>query len=75
MQSPSDYLFTSVPRMKSARNKYGLDHAKELSAATAKLLGAKYENLLVSKAKKLQKRTKSTTERILNASYKLKNRT
>ena len=72
IKSPSDYLFTSVPRMRASRNKYGIDHAKELSKATAKILGAKYKNLLVSKAKKLQKRTKSTEERLANASYVMK---
>ena len=74
IKSPGDYLFTSVPRMNASKNKYGIDHAKELSRATAKLLGAKYKNLLISKAKKLQKRTKSTDERIANASYSLRNR-
>lgn len=74
VKSSNEYLFTSVPRMKASRNKYGIDHAKELSKATAKILGAKYKNLLVSKAKKLQKKTKSTEERIANAKYSLKNR-
>ena len=72
IKSPKDYLFTSVPRMKASKNKYGIDHAKELSKATAKLLGAKYKNILISKAKKLQKKTKNTDERISNASYVLK---
>ena len=74
IKSPSDYLFTSVPRKKASRNKYGLDHAKELSRATAKLLGANYQDLLISKAKKLQKKTKSTAERISNADYVIKHK-
>jgi hypothetical protein len=53
---------------------YGLDHAKELSRATAKLLGANYQDLLISKAKKLQKKTKSTAERISNADYVIKHK-
>ena len=72
LKSPENYLFTSVPRMRASKNKYVYDHAMELSKATAKLLGAKYKNILVSKAKKLQKKTKSTEERISNASYALK---
>ena len=72
IKTPTDYIFTSVPRRKASRNKYGIDHAKELSRATAKILGAKYEYLLLSKAKKLQKKTKSTEERKHNAVYSLK---
>lgn len=69
---PDKYLFTSVPRMRASKNKYGLDHARELSRKTAKLLGAEYKDLLKSKAKKLQKKTKSTEERISNAAYVIK---
>ena len=72
IKSPSDYIFTSVPRRKATRNKYGIDHARELSRTTAGILGAKYCDLLISKAKKLQKKTQSTQERLATASYNLK---
>ena len=66
-------VFTSVPRRKSAKNKYGYDHAKMLAKAVAKKLSSEYRELLISKTKKAQKKTDSNVARMKNAAFKLKN--
>ena len=65
-------VFTSVPRRRSERIKYGIDHAEKLSKAIAKNFSAKYMPLLKSKANKAQKASKNTEERLRNANFKLK---
>ena len=66
-----EFIFTNVPRRRSAIIKRGFDHAAMLAKATAKRLGAEYMALFTSKAKSAQK-TLSPDERRTNASFKLK---
>lgn len=65
-------VFTSVPRRKTEKIRYGLDHAEKLSKAVAKNFDSKYISLLKSKAKKAQKLTANKEERLQNAKFKLK---
>lgn len=65
-------IFTSVPRRRAAKVKYGFDHAKMLAIATAKNFGAEYRALLKSKAKTAQKKADSPEMRMENAVFKLK---
>lgn len=70
--SPEDYIFTSVPRRRSAKVKYGIDHAALLSAKTAEKLGAEHRVLLVSKSKHAQKSAGGIENRIKNIDIRLK---
>ena len=65
----SEFVFTSVPRRRAARVKYGIDHAALLSERTAKKLGAKYEKTLISHSKREQKLSKHREERMKNARF------
>ncbi len=62
----SELVFTSVPRRRAAKVKYGIDHAALLSSRVAKKLGAKYRKTLISRAKNEQKRSKNREERMKN---------
>ena len=66
--SPEEYIITSVPRRKAAIREDGYDHAELLAKRIAKLLGIRYEKILVSLAKKSQKKTQGT-ERAENAKF------
>lgn len=72
VKDPEKYIYTSVPRRRDATVKYGIDHAALLARATARKLGAKYQKLLISKAKAAQKKAKDRYERIQNANFKLR---
>ena len=48
VDDPENYLFTNVPRRKSAIIEYGIDHSALLSREVAKRLGAQYMPLLRS---------------------------
>ena len=65
----SKFVFTSIPRRRAAKIKYGIDHAALLSARVAKKLGAKYEKILISHSKKEQKLSKHREERMKNARF------
>ena len=66
------FIITSVPRMEKSIIKYGLDHAELLGKAVAKILGVKYEKLLISKSKSQQKHAESREERIKNVDFRIK---
>ena len=74
IKNPESYLFTSVPRRRSEIVKYGMDHAEVLAKKVAKQLGAKYEKMLISKAKNAQKKSANISERFKNAKFELKNK-
>ena len=65
----SEFVFTSVPRRRAARVKYGIDHAALLSERVARKLNAKYEKTLISHSKKEQKLSKHREERMKNARF------
>ena len=68
---PQACIFTNVPRRREAYRKYGYDHAKLLSKELARRFGAEHRDLLVSKAKRAQKRLLSQ-DRIKNAEFDYK---
>ena len=51
------YIITSVPRSRSRRIKYGIDHSERIARAVAKKLGIDYYRFLKSNSKKAQKKT------------------
>ena len=55
--SPESYIITNVPRRRSAIREDGYDHAEVLAKRISKILGIRYEKILVSLAKKSQKKT------------------
>jgi ComF family protein len=63
------FVFTSIPRRRASRVKYGIDHAELLSARVAKKLGAKYEKTLISHSKKEQKLSRHREDRMKNARF------
>lgn len=65
----SALVFTSVPRRRAAKIKYGIDHAALLSSRVARKLGAKYQKTLISRAKNEQKLSKNREERMKNARF------
>lgn len=67
-KNPNEYIFTNVPRRRTAIIKCGFDHAALLSKETARLLGAEYLSLFKSKSKTAQK-TLKTAERRKNAKF------
>jgi ComF family protein len=69
------FVFTSIPRRRASRVKYGIDHAELLSARVAKKLGAKYEKTLISHSKKEQKLSKHREDRMKNARFDYAGRT
>ena len=70
---PQEYIFTSVPRRRSAKRKYGIDHSMLLSSEVARKLGAEYMEVLASKSKRAQKKAGSIENRIKNIDLRLKN--
>ncbi len=71
IEKPSEYIFTNVPRRRSAIIKRGFDHAAMLSRAVAKKLGGEYRALFISKASKAQK-TLTGIARHKNAVFDIK---
>ena len=67
----SSWIFTNVPRRRSAKVKYGVDQSQRIAKAMAKRFGAKYISFLSSKSKKEQKRL-TREERLENADFVLK---
>ena len=64
----SNFIFTNVPRRRSAIIKRGFDQSAMLSKAVAQNLGAEFRPLFKSRAKKAQK-TLMSSERRSNATY------
>lgn len=67
----TEYVFTNVPRRRKAIVHSGIDHAALLAKRLATLLGATYQPILLSNAKKPQKGMHGD-ERIENARYSLR---
>ena len=67
--SANEFIFTSIPRRRSAKIKYGIDHAALLSARVARKLGAKYQKTLISRSKHEQKLSKHREDRMNNARF------
>ena len=67
----SSFIFTNVPRRKSAVRKYGYDHARELSRRLAKQFGSEHRDLLTSRVKRAQKKLFGR-ERISNINFDYK---
>ena len=70
----SEFVFTSIPRRRAAKVKYGIDHAALLSARVAKILGAEYNKTLISHSKHEQKRSKHRVDRMENARFDYSNK-
>ena len=66
--SAENFVITNVPRRKAAIREDGYDHAEVLAKAISKILGIKYEKILVNLAKKSQKKTQGI-ERAENAKF------
>lgn len=70
VSDPQNYIFTNVPRRRSAIIEFGIDHSATLSKEVASRLGGEYLDLLKSNAKKPQK-SLETLERLKNADFEL----
>ena len=66
--NPDSYIFTNVPRRKSAIIEHGIDHSALLAGELAKRFNAQYIPLLKSNAKKPQK-SLETYDRFKNADF------
>ena len=69
--APADYIITNVPRQRSRRNKYGVDHSKEIAKQIGRELSIKYKCVLKSRSKMAQKKTRGEN-RIKNANFDYK---
>ncbi len=68
VSDPGRYIFTNVPRRKSAIIEYGIDHSADLAREVAKRLNAEYIPILKSNAKKPQKSLEAI-DRFKNANF------
>ena len=68
ISDPGGYIFTNVPRRKSAIIEHGIDHSELLARELAKRFDAEYISLLKSNAKKPQK-SLETLDRFKNADF------
>ena len=68
VSDPGGYIFTNVPRRKSAIIEHGIDHSELLARELAKRFDAEYISLLKSNAKKPQK-SLETADRFKNAEF------
>ncbi len=68
ISDPGGYIFTNVPRRKSAIIEHGIDHSELLARELAKRFDAEYISLLKSNAKKPQK-SLETADRFKNAEF------
>ena len=68
VSDPGGYIFTNVPRRKSAIIEHGIDHSELLARELAKRFDAEYISLLKSNAKKTQK-SLETADRFKNADF------
>ncbi len=67
---PEKYIFTNVPRRRSAIIEHGIDHSALLARSVAKRLGGRYIPLLKSNSKRPQK-SLERTDRMKNADFRL----
>ena len=67
-----NYIVASVPRIEKSIVKYGIDHAELLGRSIAKILGIKYQKLLISKSKLQQKHAEGREARIKNVDFRIK---
>ena len=72
--NPSECVFVSVPRRRSAIIKFGFDHAKMLSRSVASKLGCEYLPIFGTKAKIAQK-SLDFDQRRKNATFYIKKKT
>ena len=70
-----NYIVASVPRIEKSIVKYGIDHAELLGRSIAKILGIKYQKLLISKSKLQQKHAEGREARIKNVDFRIKHAT
>ena len=70
-----NFIVASVPRIEKSVVKYGIDHAELLGKEVAKILGIKYQKLLISKSKVQQKHTEGREARFKNVNFDIKHRT
>lgn len=68
VSNPENYIFTNVPRRKSAIVEHGIDHSSLLASELAKRFNVEYIPLLKSNAKKPQK-SLETADRFKNADF------
>ena len=66
-----NYIITSVPRSLKRKIQYGIDHSRKVAEAVAKKLDIPYQQFLVSKSKKAQKKTHGD-ERFKNIAFDYK---
>ena len=71
IKDAKDYVITGVPRKRSSVRKYGYDHAEVLGKEVARLIGASYKRLLVSRSHAEQKKLRGT-DRVNNAVFDYK---
>ncbi len=71
VDTPSECIFTNVPRRRKEIAKYGIDHAELLAKSVAKRFSAEYYQPIISKSKKPQKMAEGI-ERLKNADFRLK---
>lgn len=62
-------IITNVPRRRASVRKYGFDHAEVLAKSLSREIGAEYKKLLVSRAKKDQKKSQGKEDRLKNAEF------
>ncbi len=70
VDNPEEFVFTNVPRRRSAIIEHGIDHSQLLARSLAKRLGGKYISLMRSNARKPQK-SLERTDRMRNARFYL----
>ena len=70
VDNPASYVFTNVPRRKTAIIEHGIDHSALLTRELAKRFGAEYKAILKSNAKKPQK-SLETEDRFKNADFQI----
>ncbi len=68
-------IITSVPRRRASVRKYGFDHAEILAKSLSREIGIEYKKLLVSRAKRDQKKSQGKEERLKNAEFDYKRKT
>lgn len=68
IENPEEYIFTNVPRRRSAIIEYGIDHSALLARAVARRLSCQYIEMLGSRARSEQK-TLEITDRFKNADF------
>lgn len=67
-------IITNVPRRRTSVKKYGFDHAEKLAKSLSREIGIEYKKLLVSRARRDQKKSQGREERFKNAEFDYKRR-